>query len=83
MYQVIVVLIRVNDEGIPPKQLGCSSNTLLSCVLHSGRLRPLWPALGIIGVGIFVALFIIIGHFVDKAIERSQTEPRNPGEATH
>ena len=41
-------------------------------------MRPLWPALGIIGVGILVALFIIIGHFYDKAIEKYQNEPSNP-----
>ena len=46
--------------------------------VYSDRLRPLWPALGIVGVGIVVALFIIIGHFVDKAIEKTQTDPFNP-----
>lgn len=43
-----------------------------------GHLRPLWPAIGIIGVGILVAVFIIIGHFCDKAIEKYQNEPSNP-----
>jgi hypothetical protein len=33
---------------------------------------------GIIGVGIVVAVFIIIGHFWDKAVEKYQNEPSNP-----